>query len=219
MLMLVNLALAFVQPHAAAVGRAGSSHVVTARSARSCVEMARGKPPAFMDPSRQGGRAGGPMPMPEDGIPAFMLYVRAPSIGMWYPVSMLKGDKPTRALVDAIANNGIGAEMARAQVNEGLAKSVFAPVQLKQLTDGVLKQYKVLKDSRDSLQWGYKIQDKYLQDKIKEGALPEPKITILTVEMTADRVDQAKSAVSKTLDNVWKAVTGSGKVDKPAEEK
>ena len=37
--------------------------------------------------------------------------------------------------------------------------------------------------------------------------------------MTADRVDQAKSAVSKTLDNVWKAVTGSGKVDKPAEEK
>lgn len=209
--------LAFVQPHAPASRVARSA--AGPRALRTCVEMGRGKPPSFADPSKQPGRGAGMMPMPEDGIPAFMLYVRSPTIGMWYPVSMLKGDQPTRALVDAVANNGVGADMARSQINNGLARSVYAPVQMKQLTEGVLKQYKALKLSKDNLEWGYKIQDKYLQEKIKDGTLPEPKITKLTMEMTADRLDQAKSAVSKTFDNVLKAVTGSGKVAPKVEPK
>lgn len=196
----VVAALAFVQgPSRLGNTRAASS----AQSSRACVEMARGQPPGFMNPQKQGG----PPPMPDDGIPAFTLFVRSPQIGMWYPVSILKGDKPTRALVDAIANNGLGADMAKTQLNEGLAKSIFAPAQLKQLEAGVLKQYKALKSSKASLEWGYKVQDRYLSQKVKEGAIEEPKITILTMDMTANRVDQVQNAVSKTVDNVWKAVS------------
>lgn len=195
-------ALAFVGP----ASRVGHSRGVTsAQASRACVEMARGQPPGFMNPQKQGG----PPPMPDDGIPAFTLFVRSPQIGMWYPVSILKGDKPTRALIDAIANNGLGADMAKAQLNEGLAKSIFAPAQLKQLEAGVLKQYKALKSSKDSLEWGYKVQDRYLAQKVKDGTIEEPKITKLTIDMTADRVDQVQNAVSKTVTNVWKAVSNT----------
>jgi hypothetical protein len=204
LLALSLIASAYVQPAArVASGRAAVS--VVSQAPRTCIEMARGKPPGFMDPTK--GR-GGPPPLPDDGIPAFTLFVRSPTIGLWYPVSVLKGDKPTRALVDAIANNGIGADMAKSQLNEGLAKSIFNPAQNKQLVAAVLKQYKALKTGKDNLEWGYKVNDKYLQQRIKEGALPEPKITVLTEEMTADRTEQAKTAISKTAANVWKALTG-----------
>jgi hypothetical protein len=195
------LASSFVQPLLPA-SRAPISRAFTG-VARSSVEMGRmGAPDQY---NRQGS---GPPPLSEDGIPAFLLMVRAPQIGMWYPVSMLKGDKPTRALVDAVANNGVGSDMAKGQINTGLAKSVFAPAQMKQLKEAVTKQYKVLKKNQDTLEWGYKIQDKYLQDKVKEGLLPEPKITILTEDMTADSIDSAKNAISKTAANVWKALSG-----------
>lgn len=196
-------ALAFVHGPASRVG--DSRAATSAPPSRARVAMARGQPPGFMNPQKQGG----PPPMPDDGIPAFTLFVRSPQIGMWYPVSILKGDKPTRALVDAIANNGLGADMAKAQLNEGLAKSIFAPAQLKQLEAGVLKQYKALKSAKDSLEWGYKVQDRYLAQKVKDGTIEEPKITKLTVDMTADRVDQVQNAVSKTVNNVWKAVSNT----------
>ncbi|KAJ1627501.1 hypothetical protein T492DRAFT_842294 [Pavlovales sp. CCMP2436] len=203
---LLCLCAAFVQPPLLAL-RVANSRAVTG-VARTCVEMRMQGAPDAYNPMKQGT---GPPPLSEDGIPAFLLMVRAPQIGMWYPVSMLKGDKPTRALVDAVANNGVGSDMAKNQINTGLAKSVFAPAQMKQLKEAVLKQYKVLKKNQDSLEWGYKIQDKYLQEKVKAGALPEPKITILKEEMMADSVDQAKSAITKTAANVWKALTGDGK--------
>jgi len=206
--LLVNLALAFVGTSPAATSRLACTQThQSVASSRAAVAMGRrGQPPAFANRfgSAQSGAA---PPLPEDGIPVFYLFVRSPQIGLWYPVSALKGDKPTRALVDSYAANGLGAEMAKSQIDTGIARSIFSPDTLKSLTAAAVKQYKPLKKA-DTLEWGYKIGDKALQDKVKAGEMEEPKITLLDAEMAKDTGSKVGGAVQEVAGNIWKSITG-----------
>lgn len=207
LLVIATAALAYVHTPALGVSR------VVARGAdvdRACVSMGRrGQPPAFMDPKRQGGAAaGGAPPLPDDGLPVFYLFVRSPDIGLWYPVSAFKGDKPTRALVDSYINNGLGSEMAKSQLIGGIAKSLFNPTTMKGMTEAALKQYKPLKSAKDRLEWGFKIGDKALDEKVKAGEMEEPKIMVITEDMADDNVSKVQNAVSGTIDSVRKMFGG-----------
>ena len=134
-----------------------------------------------------------------DGTPVFYLYCRNPkSRVMWYPISSMRGDGQSKALIAAWLNAPIGKGVMRSRLDEGMARSIFESE--RRLSSMARKQYPSLKNIRE-LEWGYKVLDRDVAAKEAAGELEAEALTesgklkIFKVEkeMVKDSIlDQAK---------------------------
>lgn len=132
---------------------------------------------------------------PPDGETNFYLYCRDESRVMWYPISMMKGDGQSNALVNAWLNTPFAKGVFKDRLDEGMARSIFESE--KRLLSMAKQQYPPLKKEKKPLEWGYKVVSKELMAKEASGEIEKQKIICVSRDMVKDSfLDQAKKALN-----------------------
>ncbi|CEM27586.1 unnamed protein product [Vitrella brassicaformis CCMP3155] len=137
----------------------------------------------------------------DDDEVGFQLFVRqkiADQESSWFPAGMLKGDDKARALANSVVNGGFLATQYQNTLNQGVAKSLFSSAENQErLKDIAQSQYKL---NRDALEFGYRLEYKALEEKLKEEG-KENEI----IQVTAD---MQEGAVKKWWEGVTDQVAG-----------
>jgi len=109
-----------------------------------------------------------------DGLPVFNLFVRTKIAKMWYPCGSFKGDERSMSLAKSYADDGILSGIAKKQLDGGIAGSLYSD--LEKLKDTVTRAYPQLKNSRNELEYGYKLAfDGLTTEQANSVNLVEPK--------------------------------------------
>ncbi|GKY90415.1 hypothetical protein MPSEU_000015300 [Mayamaea pseudoterrestris] len=90
-----------------------------------------------------------------DGLPVFNLYVRANGKGMWYPCGSFKGDERSAALAKSYSDGGLMSGLSKNQLDAGISGSLFRDKD--KLIESLVRALPQLRQSRDNLEFGYKL--------------------------------------------------------------
>jgi len=132
---------------------------------------------------------------PPEGATNFYLYCRDESRVMWYPVSQMRGDGQSNAIVGAWLNSPVAKSVFKNRLDEGMARSIFESE--KRLVSMARQQYPPLKKEKKPLEWGYKVVSKELMAKEAAGEIEKQKIVPVSRDMIKDSwIDQAKQALN-----------------------
>lgn len=90
----------------------------------------------------------------------YMLLCKTPSLShifvqMWYPCGSFKGDEKSRALASNYRDKGFLAGISKNQLDSGIEGSLYRD--LDKLNGTVLRAYPQLRNSKDELQYGYRL--------------------------------------------------------------
>lgn len=113
--------------------------------------------------------------LPEDGKPVFNIFVRTARAKLWYPVCAISGDDQSKRLVNALKSSW-GRAIYKNALDKGLAKSLYQQNKSKML-QAVIRNYPHLKKYQTSLEYGYQVMAKDLEEQptvpvTKEMTLP-----------------------------------------------
>ena len=78
-----------------------------------------------------------------------------PTNQLWYPCGSFKGDERSAALCKSYADGGLLSGLSKTQLDNGISGSLFRD-QAK-LTETILRALPQLRDSRNNLEFGYKL--------------------------------------------------------------
>jgi len=76
-----------------------------------------------------------------------------------------------------------GKSVFKDRLDEGIARSIFESE--RRLTDMARQQYPAIKKIRQ-LEWGYKLVDRDVNEKVAKGELEEQKVLMVTKDMVQD---------------------------------
>ena len=109
-----------------------------------------------------------------DGFPVFNLFVRTPAQKLWYPCGSFKGDERSAALAKSYSEGGFLSGISKKQLDGGIAGSLYSD--LAKLKETVMRAYPQLRKSRDTLEFGYKLNYEGLPEDLAKEIVPvEPK--------------------------------------------
>ncbi|KAL7581777.1 hypothetical protein ACA910_022310 [Epithemia clementina (nom. ined.)] len=91
----------------------------------------------------------------DDGLPVFNLFVRSKKSKVWYPCGSFKGDNRSGALAKNYADGGLLAGISKKQLDAGIAGSLYQD--LNKLKESIVRSLPQLKQSRNELEFGYKL--------------------------------------------------------------
>jgi hypothetical protein len=74
---------------------------------------------------------------------------------MWYPCGSFKGDNRSQALCTSIKDNGWLSSISKDQLDSGIAGSLWRDQD--KLKETIVRVYPQLRETRDTLEFGYKI--------------------------------------------------------------
>lgn len=127
-----------------------------------------------------------------NGFPIFNLYVQTPRANMWYPCGNLQGDERSKSLVDGWMSNSMGmGGIVKGNIDKSIAASVFAGNAFENLKNQVVQLYPALKNAKNELEFGYKIEYDGLED-----AVGKQEVTILSQEMSEGPLDKLKNMLN-----------------------
>jgi len=189
-----------LRPTALGAGGVGSCAVPAARRSPAVCMGRKGRP--TMPQGMQGGYAQGAQqgapPVPPDGTPIFYLYCRTGPGKPSYPVSAMKGDGQSKAIVNAWLGSPFAKGVFKDRLDEQMARSIFDSE--RRLAGMACEQYKQLKDSKARLQWGFKILQSDLVKKEASGEMEKQGIVWVNRGMIKEGIlAQAQKATERFL--------------------
>ena len=108
-----------------------------------------------------------------DGLPVFNLFVRTKRANMWYPCGSFKGDDRSAALCASWRDNGFFAGVSKKQLDAGVSGSLFRDQE--KLKETIVRAYPQLRESKDELQFGFKLAYEGLSEEQTKIFSIEPK--------------------------------------------
>jgi len=108
-----------------------------------------------------------------DGLPVFNLYVRSPRANLWYPCGSFKGDNRSQALCTNYKDNGWLADISKQQLDSGISGSLWRDQD--KLKETIVRAYPQLRETRDKLEFGYKLGFEGLSEEQTKVQLIVPK--------------------------------------------
>ena len=120
----------------------------------------------------------------DDGVPTFNIFVRSQKAKVWYPCGALKGDPKATALVNAWQGNFLRG-LYKSQLDKGVARSIFDGE--KRLVGTVLRSDPQLKESKNELEFGYKVSVKGIEETVGKQ-----EVTLVTRDMLKGWLDGVK---------------------------
>ncbi|CAN8069007.1 unnamed protein product [Agarophyton chilense] len=152
------------------------------------------KGPRFGQPVQQSRRPESTPSLPEDGTPVFTVFVRSQRAKLWYPLGAVKGDNRSKSLVDAL-KGGFAKGMYENALDKGIAQTVYGKDKDRFLQNA-LRMYPQLKKSQNSLEFGYKVAAKDLEEKPIKFVGPD--MALPFTAWAKKRIESALKSLSST---------------------
>lgn len=133
------------------------THRQTITARKGARRMPRQRSMSQSVPASTGAKA-----LPEDGTPVFDIFVRTSRAKLWYPVCAIAGDERSKRLVNALKSSW-GRAIYKNAIDKAMAKSLYESNKGK-ILKAVIQSYPHLKKYQASLQYGYKVLAKDLEE-------------------------------------------------------
>mmetsp|Transcript_49589 Transcript_49589/g.57904 ORF Transcript_49589/g.57904 Transcript_49589/m.57904 type:complete len:224 (+) Transcript_49589:55-726(+) len=128
-----------------------------------------------------------------DGLPVFNMFVRSKSAKVWYPCGSFRGDDGSKTLAMSWRDDGLLSGVSKNQLDTGVGNSLAEDIN--KLNESIFRQYKQLRKSKDSLEYGYKLAFEGLSEEQK-------KMNIIVPEKMDGIMDNVKSKASGFFDGI-----------------